>query len=102
MSAPFLLIAMFLQQGGAASSSADPARAVVELQQAIRKNPQIESNYTELGNLLLRTQNFSEAILVLDAARAKFPNSAQAALSAGVAYYGLRRFPESVAAFLDA
>jgi tetratricopeptide (TPR) repeat protein len=102
MPVPLLLLAMFLQQGGTAPSHPDPARAVVELQEAIRKNPQVESNYTDLGNLLLGTQNFSEAAIVLEAARAKFPNSAQAALSAGVAYYGLRRFSDSVAAFLAA
>jgi tetratricopeptide (TPR) repeat protein len=101
MTAPLLLVMMFAQQGGANVSS-DPARAVVELQQAIRKNPQIESNYTDLGNLLLSTQNFSEAAVVLEAARSKFPKSAQPALSAGVAYYGLRRFSDAVAAFLDA
>ena len=101
MTAPLLLMMMFAQQGGAAVSS-EPARTVVELQQAIRQNPQIESNYTDLGNLLLSTQNFNEAATVLEAARTKFPRSAQAALSAGVAYYGLRRFSDAVAAFLDA
>jgi len=101
MAASFLLLAMLAQQGGAAVSP-DPARAVVELQEAIRNNPEVESNYTDLGNLLLRTLNFAEAALVLEAARSKFPANAQAALSAGVAYYGLRRFSDSVAAFLDA
>jgi tetratricopeptide (TPR) repeat protein len=101
MPVPFLLFALLLQQGGAAVSP-DPARAVIELQEAIRKNPGAVSHYTDLGNLLLATQNFSEAALVLEAARSKFPKNAQAALSAGVAYYGLRRFPDSVAAFLDA
>jgi cytochrome c-type biogenesis protein CcmH/NrfG len=101
MAAPFLLLAMLLQQGGAAVSSA-PDQVIIELQEAIRKNPQVESNYTDLGNVLLRTQNFSEAALVLEAARSRFPRSAQAALSAGVAYYGLRRFSDSVTAFLDA
>ena len=101
MTAPFLLLVMLAQQGGAAPSSS-PAEAVVELQDSIRKNPQVESNYTELGNLLLSTQNFNEASLVLEAAQSRFPSSAQAALSLGVAYYGLRRFPDAVAAFLDA
>jgi tetratricopeptide (TPR) repeat protein len=101
MTAPLLLIMMFVQQGGAAASP-DPARIVVELQEAIRANPQVESNYTDLGNLLLSTQNFSEAALVLEAARSKFPTSAQPALSAGVAYYGLRRFSDAVTAFLAA
>lgn len=86
---------MLFQQSGA-------AKAVVELQNAIRANPQIEANYTNLGNVLLSTQNFSEAALVLETARSKFPESAQAALSLGVAYYGLRRFSDSVTAFLEA
>lgn len=102
MTAPFLLFVMLAQQSGAAPFSSSPAEAVVQLQDAIRKNPEVESNYTDLGNLLLRTQNFSEASLILQAARAKFPSSAQPALSLGVAYYGLRRFQDSVAAFLDA
>jgi tetratricopeptide (TPR) repeat protein len=99
MTAPFLLIMLFAQQGGAESSS--PATAVVQLQDAIRKNPDVESNYTDLGAVLLRTQNFNEAALVLEAARKKFPSSAQAALSLGVAYYGLRRFSDAVSAFLE-
>jgi cytochrome c-type biogenesis protein CcmH/NrfG len=101
MTAPLLLVALLAQQGGAAVSS-DPAQAVIQLQKAIRQNPDVESNYTELGHVLLRTQNFNEAALVLEAARVKFPKSAQAALSAGVAYYGLRRFDDAVVAFLDA
>jgi tetratricopeptide (TPR) repeat protein len=101
MTAPLLLIMLFAPQGGAAKP-ASPAKALEDLQSAIRKNPGIESNYTDLGNLLLRTLNFQEAVLVLEPARAKFPESAQVALSLGVAYYGLRRFSDSVTAFLDA
>lgn len=87
---------------GAAQISTDPARAVSELQAAIRAEPSLASNYTDLGNVLLRTQNFDEAIVVLEHARARFPASAQAALSLGVAYYGMRRFTDAVGAFLDA
>lgn len=101
MVVPFLLLLLFSQQGGT-TPQPDPAEALVQLQDAIRKNPQIESNYTDLGNLLLGTQNFSEAALVLEAARKHFPSSAQAALSLGVAYYGLRRFDDAVTAFVEA
>ena len=86
----------------ALQGAVDPAQAVVQLQQAIRNNPAKESNYTELGNMLLRTQNFKEAAVVLEAAQARFPASAQVRLSLGVAYYGQRRFPEAIGAFLDA
>lgn len=100
-SAPLLLLVLFAQQSGAKPAS-DPARTVVQLQEAIRQNPDVESSYTDLGNLLLGTQNFSEALIVLDAARKRFPHSAQPSLSAGVAYYGLRRFPEAVSALIEA
>lgn len=86
----------------AAQLSSDPARAVADLQAAIRAEPSKESNYTDLGNVLLSTQNFTEAIVVLEHARSRFPESAQAALSLGVAYYGSRRFSDAVGAFLDA
>jgi len=90
----FLLLAL---QG-----ATDPAQAVVRLQQAIRAEPTRESNYTELGNLLLSTRNFKEAAIVLEAARARFPQSAQVHLSLGVAYYGQQGFSNAVASFLDA
>ncbi len=86
----------------AAQISADPATAVRELQAAIQAEPAKESNYTDLGNLLLSTQNFREAEIVLKHARTRFPQSAQAALSLGVAHYGQRQFPEAVGSFLDA
>jgi tetratricopeptide (TPR) repeat protein len=86
----------------AAQLSADPAKALVEIQNAIQANPEIEGNYTDLGNLLLGTQNFKEAAIVLEHTRTKFPTSAQAALSLGVAYYGQRRFEDAVGAFIDA
>jgi tetratricopeptide (TPR) repeat protein len=90
----FLLLALQVPAG--------PAQAVVQFQQAIRADPSRESNYTDLGNLLLSTQNFKEAALVLENAKSRFPQSAQVHLSLGVAYYGQRRFPDAVAAFLDA
>lgn len=80
----------------------DPARALQDLQRAIQASPNVEKNYTDLGNLLLATQNFSEAIVVLERTRERFPQSAQAALSLGVAYYGMRRFPDAVGAFIEA
>ncbi|MBI2687415.1 MAG: tetratricopeptide repeat protein [Acidobacteria bacterium] len=80
----------------------DPAQAVTQLQQAIRREPDRESNYTDLAGVLLRTQNFREAAVVLESARTRFPDSAQVWLSLGVAYYGQRRFPDAVGAFLNA
>ena len=100
LKAPVLFLALLGQDGALASS--DPAKASIALQEAIRREPERESHYTELGNLLLRTQNFPQAITVLEAARARFPRSAQAVLSLGVAYYGQRRFPDAVDSFVAA
>ncbi|MBM3785481.1 MAG: tetratricopeptide repeat protein [Acidobacteria bacterium] len=90
------LLLMALQGAG------DPAQAVLQLQQAIRSEPGRETLYTDLGNVLLSTQNFKEAALVLENAKSRFPESAQVRLSLGVAYYGQRRFPDAVGAFLEA
>lgn len=84
-----------------AQTRPDPASAAASLQAAIRAHPEVESNYTELGNLSLSVHDFPNAILVLEHARQRFPRSAQAALSLGVAYYGMRRFPDAVGQFLD-
>jgi tetratricopeptide (TPR) repeat protein len=96
MAAVSLLSIWFL----AAQLSGDPARVVADLQASIRAEPTKESNYTDLGNVLLGTQNFTEAIVVLEHARQRFPQSPQAALSLGVAYYGSRRFSDAVDAFI--
>ncbi len=97
-----IAVALLLAIAPLASQEGDPAKVVAALQEAIRKNPEVESNYTNLGNLLLRTQNFPEAAMVLEATRKRFPQSAQAAVSLGVAYYGQRRFSDAVATFLEA
>ena len=44
--------------------------------------------------------DFASAIRVLENARKTFDKSAQIELTLGVAYYGLRKFPEAVAQFL--
>lgn len=96
MSAAVLFAVSLVTQEG------DPAQAVVALQAAIQADPGRESNYTDLGNVLLRTQNFAEAAVILEAAKSRFPKSAQVMVSLGVAYYGQRRFPDSVTALMKA
>ena len=50
--------------------------------------------------MYLKQENFAAALETLDAGRKKFDKSAQLELATGVAYYGLRRFPEAIDAFL--
>lgn len=59
-----------------------------------------EDYYFQVAQLDLDRQNFAAALETLDAGRKKFANSVQLELAAGVAYYGLRRFPEAIDAFL--
>jgi tetratricopeptide (TPR) repeat protein len=73
--------------------------AAAEFQASIRLNPYEESYYFDLANCLLQQEKFEPAIKVLQDGRRKFDKSAQIELALGVAYYGLRRFPEAATAF---
>lgn len=73
--------------------------ALAEFQVAIRLNPYEESYYFDLANCLLQQEKFEPAIKVLQDGKRNFDKSAQLELALGVAYYGLRRFPEAAAAF---
>ncbi len=75
-------------------------KAVESLAAAIRQSPYQESYYFDLAQLHLNRQEFAAALAILDKARLNFDKSAQLELAAGVAYYGLRRFPEAIDAFL--
>ena len=78
----------------------DPVKAAALLDAAIRRNPYEESYYFELAQLRLNRQEFAAALETLDAGRKVFDKSPQLELASGVAYYGLRRFPEAIDAFL--
>jgi len=110
----FLILALFsgdanqkeakaiAKQAHALETAGRPDLAVIEYQKAIRLDSSQEVYFTDLAHVLLRTQNFAEAIVVLEYARPRFTQSAQVALSLGVAYYGQRRFTDAVDAFLNA
>jgi tetratricopeptide (TPR) repeat protein len=59
-----------------------------------------ERFYFEAAQAHLRQQDFAAAIKTLDGARKRLPGRPQLELASGVAYYGLRRFPEAIDAFL--
>lgn len=59
-----------------------------------------EAYYFDVAQAHLRQQDFAAALTALDAGRKQFDSSAQLELAAGVAYYGLRRFPEAIDSFL--
>jgi tetratricopeptide (TPR) repeat protein len=82
------------------SESSEYAKAADLLQAAIARNPYEAAYYFDRAQLLFRQEKFAEALETLDAGRKQFDRSAQLELAAGVAYYGLRRVPEAIDAFL--
>jgi len=86
--------------GKAYEADGDLGHAIPEFQAAIQKNRYDEGFYFDLAQAQLQQQNFAAALETLDIGRKYFDKSAQLELAAGVAYYGLRRFPEAIDAFL--
>ena len=82
------------------TETANYTKAAELLQSAIRRSPYTESYYFDLAQMHLQHQNFAAALDAVDAGRKNFDKSAQLELAAGVAYYGLRRFPQAIDAFL--
>src|SRR5262249_54621412 len=80
-------------------ASGDIPGASAEFKAAIDRSPYDEQYYFDLAQLQLKQQSFAAALETLDAGRKKFDKSPQLELAAGVAYYGLRRFPEAIDAF---
>lgn len=74
--------------------------AVAEYRQALKLRPFDEAYYFELSQAYLHKQRFADSLEVLNAAKTRFDKSAQIELALGVTYYGLRRFPEAIDAFL--
>ena len=87
--------------GKAYEANGQSAKAIQELQQAVRLKPEEEAYRFDLIELLLRHYDFSGAIQQSEAALKKFPKSAQLSLAAGVAYYGLDRADPAIAKFLQ-
>ncbi len=82
------------------SGSGDRSKAAAALESVIRRDPYREADYFDLAQVYFQQQDFAAALNVLDAGRKNFDKSAQLELAAGVACYGLRRFPEAIEAFL--
>ena len=78
-----------------------PEKSVDHLRTAVRMEPRNEDFTFDLAQGLLRDEQFAEASTALEHAVQSFPESAQIRLTLGVAYYGLRRFPEAVRLFLE-
>jgi len=75
-------------------------KAAAELSEAVKINPYDEDAHFRLAQMFLLRQDFPSAVSALEGAKKIFARSAQIELTLGVAYYGLRRFPEAVEQFL--
>lgn len=76
--------------------------AAEAFQGAIRLKPYDEDLRYNLAYLSLRSQDFDQALKILDEARTIFDKSPRIELGRGTALYGMRRFDEAVEAFLRA
>jgi tetratricopeptide (TPR) repeat protein len=86
--------------GKAYEMDSQHAEALREMREAVRLNPYDESYVFDLARYLLRHNQLQDAIQLLEDSRKIFARSAQLELTLGVAYYGMRRFPDAVDAFL--
>lgn len=76
--------------------------SLAELRLAAQAVPRQEAYVSDLGQALLESLDFEQALTILDEGRRQFPESPQIAVSFGVACYGRRRFEDAVTAFLAA
>jgi tetratricopeptide (TPR) repeat protein len=76
--------------------------AIAELRLAAQTTPPQEAFVYDLGQALLLSEDFEQALAVLGEGRRRFPENASITVAFGVACYGRRRFEDAVAAFLDA
>ena len=86
--------------GAAYEAGGHRQQAIFELREAVRLDPGTEEFAFDLAQELLRAEDFAGAAASLEAASKRFPASPQISLALGVAYYGLRRFPEATQAFV--
>jgi hypothetical protein len=82
--------------GKALGRLGERAKAVGELQSAIRLQPDDEGFRFDLGQFLLRNSDFGTAATVLEDAHQRLPRSAQIELALGVAYYCSVRYDDAV------
>ncbi len=78
----------------------DWPHGIAELKTALAKNSYDEDAHFRLAQAYLLHQDFASAQSVLENARKVFDKSPQIELALGVAFYGLRKFPEAVDQFL--
>ena len=95
------LALFYVEQAKADEANGQPAKAVAELQAAIRLKPGEEAYYFAVVEMMLRHYDFNGAVQQSEAALKKFPKSAQLTLASGVAYYGLNQSEPAIGKFLQ-
>jgi Flp pilus assembly protein TadD len=75
-------------------------KAVEQFGLAAKLRPYDESYMFELGQVYLRHKQFAEALRIFQFAGQRFDKSAQIQLGLGESLYGLRRYPETIDAYL--
>ena len=85
---------------GLSLRSGDVEQAILWGKTAVERDPKKEEYAFDLGQMQLRRGDFAGASATFEAARRRFPQSAQMQLAYGVAAYGQRRFADAIDAFL--
>ena len=78
----------------------EPEPALRAAKRAAKIRPYEEATYFPIAEELLKQQKFDAALEVSQDGLQVFSKSAQLELARGVSYYGLRRFPQAIEAFL--
>ncbi|MCP5120259.1 MAG: tetratricopeptide repeat protein, partial [bacterium] len=86
--------------GNAHAANGDWPKAIPHYEEARRLSPYSDEVLFNLAQAHLRLQDYPSAIAVLEEGRKTFNQIPQLELALGVAYYGQRRFTDSVDCFL--
>jgi len=87
--------------GYAAYKSGDPAKALERLRRAIELDPQVESYYLKIGELMLFYNSDKAAIAFFEAGLEKFPDSLLLNAATAMAYIARGADPKTCFKFLD-
>ncbi len=88
-------------RGQAFRIKGDPARAVEEMQQAIRLEPDEPTHYIQLAQLFIDHRTLPPALMVLEEALRRIPSEPELVRLLGVAHYGTGDTDKALDAFLD-
>jgi tetratricopeptide (TPR) repeat protein len=86
----------YYSRGREALQKEDYERALAELRQAVKENPQNNEAVRDLGIVLCQLKNYRNAALILEKALQRQPNDGQTAVYLGAAYEAQGRLDDAI------